>query len=161
MMAGMSEMTRRDVLVGLAAMGTGVAVGQEAAVEPHTVEPHAAAGDFAGGSKVFALAGEAATKNANGSERKSVFDGTLATGEVMSMHESWSPVGAAAAAHVIKHSELIVVIEGTIGFEHDGKVDTASAGDVVYVAYGTNHSIKNAGTVTARYMVLQMGGDTK
>jgi len=32
---------------------------------------------------------------------------------------------------------------------------------VVYVAYGTNHSIKNAGTVTARYMVLQMGGDTK
>ena len=160
MMAGMSEMTRRDVLVGLAAMGTGVAVGQEAA-GTQAAGPHAAAGDFAGGSKVFALAGVAATKNANGSERKNVFDGTLATGEAMSMHESWSPVGATAPGHVIHHSELIVVIEGTIGFEHDGKVDTAGAGDVVYVAYGTNHSIKNAGTGTARYMVLQMGGDTK
>jgi len=123
--------------------------------------PHAAAGDFAGGSKVFALGAVAATRNPNGSERKNVLDGTLATGEVMSMHESWAPAGAAAPGHVIQHSELIVVIEGTLGFTHDGKMDTAAAGDVIYVAYGTDHQVKNIGTGTARYMVLQMGGDTK
>jgi len=29
------------------------------------------------------------------------------------------------------------------------------------VAYGTNHAIRNTGTTTARYLVLQVGGDTK
>jgi mannose-6-phosphate isomerase-like protein (cupin superfamily) len=158
-MAAMNEMTRRDVMVGMAALAVSVrgAEGQDAAMVPH-----AAAGDLAGGAKVFALGGVAATKNANGSERKNVFDGALATGEAVSLHESWAPAGTPAApAHTIKHSEFIVVIEGTMEFWHDGKTDRATAGDVIYVAYGTNHQVKNVGDVTARYMVFQMGGDTK
>jgi len=158
MMAGMGEMSRRDVLVGGVAMA--VAGGRSVAQED-AVGVGKAGGDFAGGAKVFQLSGVNAVKNANGSERKTVLDGKLATGEVMSMHESWSPEGTPAPPHRITHSEIVVVMEGALDFEHDGKVDKAVAGDVIYVAYGTNHAVRNVGPGTARYMVLQIGGDTK
>jgi quercetin dioxygenase-like cupin family protein len=78
------------------------------------------------------------------------------------MHESWSPAGLPPAPiHRISHSEVVVVLEGEVEFVHDGKTETARAGEVIYVAYGTNHALRNAGTATARYMVLQVGGDTK
>jgi len=157
-MAGMSGMTRREVLVSGAAM---VVAGGRSIDGQSAVTPLVGAGDFAGGSKVFSLAAVAATKNANGSERKSVFDGKLATGEVMSMHESWSPEGTVVVPHKISHSEVLVVLEGTMAFEHDGRVDKAVAGDVVYVAYGTTHAVKNGGTGTLRFMVVAVGGDVK
>jgi quercetin dioxygenase-like cupin family protein len=56
---------------------------------------------------------------------------------------------------------VVVVLEGEVEFVHDGKTDTARAGEVIYVAYGTNHAMRNTGTTTARYVVLQVGGDTK
>jgi mannose-6-phosphate isomerase-like protein (cupin superfamily) len=52
-------------------------------------------------------------------------------------------------------------MEGTMEFVHDGKSDLAKTGDVIYVAYGTNHQVRNAGEGTARYLVFQVGGDTK
>ena len=125
------------------------------------VAPMAAAGDFVGGSKVFSMAAVAAMKNANKSERKSVLHGTLATGEVVAMHESWSPEGTTVVPHKISHSEILLVLEGTMAFEHDGKVDKAEAGDVVYVAYGTTHAVKNGGSGTLRFMVVAVGGDVK
>jgi mannose-6-phosphate isomerase-like protein (cupin superfamily) len=121
-----------------------------------------AAGDFTGGSKVFALSSLTPTKAANGSERLVGFRGSIATGETLGLHESWAPPGLPPApVHVITHSELIVVLEGNLTFVHGDKQEPAAAGDVIYVAYGTNHAIRNTGTVTARYMVLQVGGDTK
>jgi len=151
-------MTRRDVVVGAAAaMAAGVAKAQ--ANMPAT---NLASGELAGGAKVFAMGAIAGVKQANGAERKMVFDGRLATGEAISAHLSAAPPGTpAGAAHVIKHSELIVVMEGTMEFVHDGKTDIAKAGDVMYVAYGTNHQVRNAGDGVARYLVFQMGGDTK
>ena len=155
----MSGVSRRDVLVGgLAVVAAGGAVlGQDPVAAPAL-----AAGDFAGGAKVFEVGKVAEAKQANGAARKSVFDGRLATGEFVSAHESWAPEGTPASpTHVIKHSEMIVVLEGTMELLHDGRVDKAVAGDVIYVAYGTNHAVKNAGAGVARYMVFQMGGDTK
>jgi len=152
---------RRDVLAGmgaLAAIGVTTAGAQDAAA----AVADKAAGDFASGSKVFALSATTPTKAANGSNRIGGPDGALATGEKVSMHESWMPPGLSpSAAHRITHSELVMVIEGEMEFEHDGKKDPVHAGDVVYVAYGTNHALRNVGTTTARYMVWQMGGDTK
>jgi quercetin dioxygenase-like cupin family protein len=158
MMAGMSGMTRRDVLAGGAAMAV---TGGRSVAQGDAVTIGKAGGDFAGGAKVFSMSGVNAVKNANGSERKMVLDGKLATGEVMSMHESWSPEGTPAPTHRITHSEIVILLEGLLDFEHDGKVDKAVAGDVIYVAYGTNHAVRNVGPGTARYMVLQLGGDTK
>jgi quercetin dioxygenase-like cupin family protein len=117
-----------------------------------------ASGDFAGGSRVFALSKAERTKSANGSERISAFTGTLATGETASMHESWIPAGTQPPAlHRITHSEMIAVLEGELEFVHDDKIERAVAGDVIYVAYGTTHFARNAGTGPARYMVFQVG----
>jgi mannose-6-phosphate isomerase-like protein (cupin superfamily) len=53
------------------------------------------------------------------------------------------------------------VIEGALLFEHDGKSEKVGPGGVIFVAVGTMHTVKNVGSVPAKYMVLQIGGDTK
>jgi len=155
---GMSEITRRDVLVGGVAMAV---TGGRLVAQGDAVVVGKAAGDFADGAKVFQMSGVNAVMNANGSERKMVLDGKLATGEMISMHESWTPEGTPAPPHRITHSEIVVVMDGALDFEHDGAVSKAVAGDVIYVAYGTSHAVRNVGPGVARYMVLQIGGDTK
>ncbi len=151
---------RREVLAGmgvLAAMGVAAGHAQSGAVSAG-VDTDKAGGDFAGGSKVFKMSSAERTKLPNGGERLNGFMGTLATGEVAGMHESWTPAGTPAPAlHRITHSEMIAVFEGELEFEHDGKKERAVAGDVIYVAYGTTHAIRNAGDGTARYMVFQVG----
>ena len=154
----MAMVTRREVVVGAAAaMAAGVAKAQT-----NMPATNQASGDLAGGAKVFAMGTIPGVKLTNGAERKIVFDGKLATGETISAHLSAAPAGTPAApAHKIAHSEFIVVMEGTMEFVHDGKTDRAVKGDVIYVAYGTNHQVRNAGEGEGRYLVFQMGGDTK
>jgi quercetin dioxygenase-like cupin family protein len=48
-----------------------------------------------------------------------------------------------------------------LGYEHDGVVEQAHAGSVLYVAHGATHRVWNVGDTTARYFVWQIGGDTK
>jgi len=97
----------------------------------------------------------------NGAEGRRAFTGTLATGEVVGVHESMQPAGAKPnPPHRIQHSEIIVVEQGTVVFEHDGKAERAGAGSVIYVAYGTLHTLKDVGDGPAKYVVVQIGGDT-
>ena len=113
-------------------------------------------------SKVFAFDQMSVRKSPNGTESRSVPAFTLATGETVGMHESVQPAGAAPVAlHAIHHSELILVQEGSLLFEHDGKQEKAGPGDMVYVADGTTHRMTNVGTGPAKYFVVQIGGDTK
>lgn len=98
----------------------------------------------------------------NGTENRFVFNGTLATGEAVGAHESVQPPGTRPfALHKIQHSELIVIQQGTVEFEHDGKAERAGPGSILYVALGTMHAIKNVGDGPAKYVVIQIGGDTK
>jgi mannose-6-phosphate isomerase-like protein (cupin superfamily) len=113
-------------------------------------------------SKVFAYDQMPAKKSPNGTEGRSIPGFTLATGEAVGMHESVQPAGATPVAlHVIHHSELILVQEGSLIFEHDGKQEKVGAGDMIYVADGTTHRVTNVGTGPAKYFVVQIGGDTK
>ena len=113
-------------------------------------------------SRVFTLAEIPARTASNGAVGRAVFSGTLATGEAVAVHETTQPAGAAPSpAHRIRHSEVIVVEEGTIELNHDGKAERAGRGNVVYVAYGTLHFIRNVGSGPATYVVVQIGGDTK
>src|SRR5580698_9245471 len=115
-----------------------------------------------GQSRVFAFDEMTARKTANGGESRDVLHGALSTGEAVGMHESVQPAGAEPVAlHAIQHSELIMVQEGTVAFEHDGKSETVGAGGVIYVALGTVHRVKNVGNGPAKYFVVQIGGDTK
>jgi quercetin dioxygenase-like cupin family protein len=99
---------------------------------------------------------------ANGAVGRNVFSGTLATGEAVAAHETMQPAGTAPnPAHRIQHSELILVQEGTLEFQHDGQTERAMAGSIIYVALGTLHAVKNVGDGPAKYVVIQIGGDTK
>lgn len=98
----------------------------------------------------------------NGAESRNIVQGVLKTGEVVSLHESTQPVGSVPnPAHRIEHSEFIVVSEGSVEFEHDGKAERVGPGGVIYVAFGTMHRMRNVGNVPARYVVIAIGGDTK
>lgn len=113
-------------------------------------------------SRVFTLDETAARTAPNGAIGHSVFTGTLATGESVAVHETMQPAGTAPnPLHRIQHSEVIVVEQGTLEFEHDGKTERAAAGSIIYVAFGTLHTLKNVGDGPARYVVLQVGGDTR
>jgi len=98
----------------------------------------------------------------NGTESRMVFNGTLATGESVGAHESTQPAGTQPPQlHKIQHSELIVVQQGTVEFDHDGKAERAGPGSIIYVAIGTVHAVRNVGDGPAKYVVIQIGGDTK
>jgi len=113
-------------------------------------------------SQVLRFAAVPATLTPNGTDRRVLAQHELTTGEWVRVHESIAPAAAAASdLHVIHHSELIVVVQGTLGFDHDGVQETAGAGDVIYVAHGTNHRVRNAGDGAARYVVISIGGDVK
>jgi mannose-6-phosphate isomerase-like protein (cupin superfamily) len=114
-------------------------------------------------AKVFDFASLAATQNPNGSERRDVvLSGRLATGEPVHIHESMQPAGAQpGAAHTIEHSEFILVTEGTLEIAHDGRMERAGPGSVIYVAYGTMHQARNVGPGPVKYTVIAIGGDAK
>ena len=63
--------------------------------------------------------------------------------------------------HVIQHSEIITVLEGTVAFEHGDAAEKVGPGGVIYVALGTLHTVRNVGDVPARYVVVAIGGDVK
>jgi len=113
-------------------------------------------------ARVFTFDQMTAKTAASGAVGRNVFNGTLATGESVAVHESMQPAGMVPnPAHRIQHSEIIVVQQGTLEFDHDGKTERADAGSIIYVALGTLHSVKNVGDGPVKYVVIQIGGDTK
>ena len=139
--------------------GCGIVNAQTAAA---AVSPASTAQNPLASSGIFPYDQMTLRKTANGTESRNAFTGTLATGETLAVHESMQPVGTPPVElHRIAHSELIVVQEGTVAFEHDGKEERVGPGGLVYVALGTVHRIKNVGDVPAKYVVIAIGGDTK
>ena len=125
-----------------------------------------AGGGTVGAARAIPFDGMAVRTNASGGETRDIAHGTLATGETVNLHQSMQVVGQAPPPlHVIQHSEFICVREGELEFEHEveGKIvaERVGPGGVFYVAFGTRHAIKNAGTVPARYFVVAIGGDAK
>lgn len=113
-------------------------------------------------SRVYTLEQMPVRKMANGGESRDVLRGTLATGEVIGVHESQQPAGMKPnTPHTIQHAEVMVVIQGTLAFEHDGKLEKVGPGGVIFVASGTLHTVQNVGEGAAKYCVVQVGGDTK
>jgi quercetin dioxygenase-like cupin family protein len=113
-----------------------------------------------GRSHVFRLADLPVRKNPNGSESWNVMHGRLPTGEEVALHVSMQPAGTVPnPAHRIEHSEIICLREGSLDFQHDGVTEHSAAGDVLFVAKGTMHGVRNVGDGPAAYFVLAIGGD--
>lgn len=112
-------------------------------------------------SRVLRFSDLHARTNPNGSESRDAIGGQLPTGERVAVHESVQPAGVPPnPAHRIEHSEIICIREGAVEFMHDGITVSASAGDVLLVAKGTMHSLRNVGSGQAAYFVVAIGGDT-
>ncbi|HEV2579175.1 MAG TPA: cupin domain-containing protein [Acidobacteriaceae bacterium] len=113
-------------------------------------------------SRVYHSESLAVRKNPNGSESRDVLRGELATGEYVAVHESTQPAGIPGnPAHRIEHTELICIREGTLEFQHDGIPERASAGDILLVAKGTMHAVRNTGAGPVSYFVVAIGGDVQ
>jgi quercetin dioxygenase-like cupin family protein len=113
-------------------------------------------------SKVFSFATAPTRSFANGGGAHDMLLGVLKSGEAVRVHESMQPEGATPnPSHVIDHSEFIIVTEGTLAFIHDGITETAGPGDVIYVAQGTDHQVRNTGKGPVRYAIVSIGGDIK
>lgn len=113
-------------------------------------------------ARVFKYDQQPARTAPNGTETHVIFKGTLATGETVGAHASMQPAGTVPSKlHVIHHSEFIVIVQGTVEFYHDGRVERAGPDSILYVAEGTEHAVKNIGDGPAKYVVIQVGGDTK
>ena len=149
----MNKLTRRELCATLPALAsiTTLAQDQTSAVSNPLSQSHA-----------YPFDQMPARKMANGGESRDVLRGTLPSGEVINVHESSQPAGMQPnPAHTINHTEVIVVIQGTLAFEHDGKTEKVGPGGVLYVASGTLHSVQNVGDDTAKYCVVAIGGDTR
>jgi mannose-6-phosphate isomerase-like protein (cupin superfamily) len=155
----MKRLNRREICAGLTVVTMGGLAGVKMS-EAQTTAP--LSGDGLAHPQVLRFDAIPQSLMPNGTDRRVLVHGTLATGESVRVHESIAPGGIEPPElHVIQHSELLVVIQGTVGFEHDGKLEKGGPGDVIYVAYGTNHRIRNVGEGTARYVVISIGGDVK
>ena len=152
----MKRLTRREMCLGLSAVAATSGVG----AAQTQVGPGGAG--VLSQSKVYPFDEMPVRKMANGGESRDVLRGTLTTGEVIGVHESQQPAGMKPnTPHTIQHTEVMVVIEGTLAFEHDGKSEKVGPGGVIFVVSGTLHTVQNVGEGPARYCVVQMGGDTK
>jgi mannose-6-phosphate isomerase-like protein (cupin superfamily) len=148
----MKKITRREMCAGLPALAAITSVAQDQTTAANVLTQ----------ARVYTLDQIPPRKMANGGLSRDILRGNLPTGEVIGVHESEQPAGTPPnPAHTIQHTEVIVVIQGTIVFEHDGKSEKAGPGDILYVAKGTEHAVRNAGQDTAKYCVVQIGGDTR
>ena len=128
-----------------------------AAAFPQSADPNPLAA-----ARVFSFEEMNAKTSPRGAVGRSVFNGTLTTGESVAVHETMQPAGMAPnPAHRIQHSEIILVQEGTLEFDHDGQTERADAGSIIYVALGTLHAVRNVGVGPVKYIVVQIGGDIK
>jgi len=152
----MKEITRREMCVGLSAMAASVGV-----VKAQTQAIPAETGMLSQ-SRVYVVDQMQVRKMANGGESRDVMRGTLPSGESIGVHQSTQPAGMKPnTPHTIQHSEVMVVIEGTLAFEHDGRSEKVGPGGVIFVASGTVHTVRNVGDGPVKYCVVAIGGDMK
>jgi len=88
-----------------------------------------------------------------------IFFGTEHSGFALEMHQTVLGPGVAShEPHKHVHEEIMIVLDGTLETYVEGKTEIAEKGAIIY--YGSNqmHRARNAGSVPARYYVLELRG---
>jgi quercetin dioxygenase-like cupin family protein len=165
----MNVMNRRELCVALSSFAALAAVSAEAqnretgtlpevmAVPP----PPGSAGDpELATQRSFRFSELPVVKTANG-ESRAVIRGVLPTGEAVELHETTLlPGHMPHPPHKHRHSEFMMVREGSLEFENDGKPERVGPGGVMFAASNVMHGLKNVGATPANYFVIAIGRET-
>jgi quercetin dioxygenase-like cupin family protein len=164
----MNTMNRRDLCVALssfaalaAASARGQSAGQTLPNEMAVPAPPGSPGDAVlGASRTFKFEDLPVTKTANG-ETRAVSRGVLPTGEAVEMHETrLLPGHMPHPPHKHRHSEFMMIREGTLEFDNNGTPERVGPGGVIFAASNLMHGLKNVCDTTANYFVIAIGRET-
>jgi quercetin dioxygenase-like cupin family protein len=157
-MMGMKSLNRRDLCVALsafAAMGRVTAEGQVAGTQGPAGQ------NVLAHSETFPFDKLVVKHSANGGASRAVVQGVLATGESVELHETTLPPGQMPhPPHKHRHSEFMMVREGELEFDNDGKPERVGPGGVIFAASEVMHGLKNVGDVNANYFVIAIGRES-
>lgn len=148
------SLNRRDFFVALsafAAMGSVTAEGQP-------MVPHAPGEKMLLQSEAFPFNSLQVKHSSNGGESRAVTQGVLATGEHVELHETTLPPGKMPhPPHKHRHSEFMMIREGLVEFDNDGKKERVGPGGVIFAASEVMHGLLNVGDTNANYFVIAIG----
>ena len=87
--------------------------------------------------------------------RRDVFDGPTTTVDKMHCHiTTLNPNEKSGEPSKHLQEEVIIVKEGTVEANWDGKAKTAGPGSVIFFAAGATTFLRNAGTTPCTYIVI-------
>jgi quercetin dioxygenase-like cupin family protein len=153
----MKNLNRRDLCVALSAFA---AMGTVAAEAQAPMTPAMPGEKVLSAPQAFPFDSLPVKKTENGASR-AVIQGVLPTGEAVEMHETTLlPGHMPHPAHKHRHSEFMMIREGTIEFDNDGKKERVGPGGVIFATSGIMHGIKNVGDTPANYFVIAIGRES-
>lgn len=155
----MKNLNRRDLCVALSAFA---ALGSVAAGAQEQI-PQNPSGDAKPllNSEAFPYDELPVSHSKNGGASRHVTQGVLATGEYVEMHETTLPPGQMPhPPHKHRHSEFMMIREGTVEFDNEGKKTQVGPGGVIFAASDKMHGLKNVGSATAQYFVIAIGRES-
>lgn len=144
----MMNMNRRDLCVALSSLAALAAAGP---VQSHAAESVLEL------QRAYPFDQLPVKKTANG-ESRAVLSGVLPTGETLEVHESTLlPGHMPHPPHMHRHSELMLIREGTVEFDNNGTLERVGPGSVCFAASNVMHGLKNVGETNAIYFVVAIG----
>ncbi len=154
----MKNLNRRDLCLALSALA---AMGGVSAEAQMPIVPGPMGEKVLSESETFRFDQLPVGHSKNGGASRHVISGLLPTGEHVEMHETTLPPGEMPhPPHKHRHTEFMMVREGNLEFDNDGKLERVGPGGVIYAASEKMHGLKNVGDTAAQYFVIAIGRES-